>query len=42
MIIVGTRVSGKCGDLTQNPWRSELRQARDWALGITIKSVENN
>ena len=42
MIIIGTRVSGKYGELVQNPKGPQFRRVRDWVLGNVTKSISNN
>jgi len=42
MIIVGARVSGKYGELIENPRGPSFRRVRDWVLGNVIKSVGPN
>lgn len=42
MIIIGSRVSEKYGDLVQNPKGAQFRRARDWVLGNVMKSIDNN
>ena len=42
MIIVGSRASGKYGELIENPKGPSFRCMRDWVLGIVVKSVGPN
>ena len=42
MIVVGSRASGKHGELIEDPKGPSFRCARDWVLDIVVKSVSPN